>query len=240
MTTSQVGTPEGRNKWPKQLPDLTPEQRRIRDEFMKLWHEHLPRYTAIERFNHDYPMRYRPQGWLRTIEIGAGLGAHLALEGTSGGDYHAVELRPEMAARIKERFPAAHVVVDDCQRQLPYPDGSFDRAIAIHVLEHLPNLPAALGELRRLLRPEGTLSVVIPCEGGLAYRLARNLSARRLFERHYRQPYDWLIASEHINMPNEIQDELRRYFAIVDRTFFPLMVPSVQLNLCIGLTCTRS
>ncbi len=29
-------------KWPKILPPMTPEQRRISDEFMKVWHQELP------------------------------------------------------------------------------------------------------------------------------------------------------------------------------------------------------
>ncbi len=40
---------------------------------------------------------------------------------------------------------------------IPYPDGSFDIVIANHMLYHLPELPAALKELRRVLRPGGHL-----------------------------------------------------------------------------------
>ena len=37
------------SKWPKILPPLTPEQKRISDEFMKLWHEVLPnRYGILD------------------------------------------------------------------------------------------------------------------------------------------------------------------------------------------------
>ena len=57
-----------------------------------------------------------------------------------------------MAARIRERHPGVEVLVGDCQQRLPFDDGSFDRVLAIHVLEHLPNLPAALAEIRRLLQ----------------------------------------------------------------------------------------
>ncbi len=43
-------------KWPKVLPPMTPEQKRISDEFMKLWHEQLPtRYGFVEKFNHSFP-----------------------------------------------------------------------------------------------------------------------------------------------------------------------------------------
>ena len=50
--------------------------------------------------------------------------------------------------------------VADCQQRLPFEDGSFDRALAIHVLEHLPNLPAAVAEIHRLLKPSGRFVVL--------------------------------------------------------------------------------
>jgi SAM-dependent methyltransferase len=226
-------------RWPKRLPPLTAEQERIRDDFMAHWHEVLPRrYSAIERFNHGYPISRLPHvaRRLRTLEIGAGLGAHLAFEDLAAQDYFAVELRSDMAARLEQRFPACRVVKGDCQERLPFSDAGFDRVLAIHVLEHLPNLPAALREIRRVLRPDGQLCVVIPCEGGLAYSLARNISARRIFEKRYGQSYDWLVQSEHVNLPAEIIEELERDFVIKHRRFFPLHIPVTTLNLVIGLT----
>ena len=70
----------------------------------------------------------------------------------------------------------------------------------------------------------------------MAYSLARKISAQRVFERRYQQPYKWFIEREHINRPHEILEELRPYFRITHRSFFPLRVPLVFCNLCIGLT----
>ena len=223
--------------WPKQVPVLTDEQRAIRDDFMAHWHEVLPsRYSAIERFNHGYPAKRGPFD-KRTLEIGAGLGEHLAFEDPEHHDgYYALELREEMAAKIRERHPAVTTLTADCQERLPFDDDFFGRVLAIHVLEHLPNLPAALHEIHRVLAPDGRLVVVIPCEGGLAYSLARRVSAQRVFEKRYETSYDWCIASEHLNVPEEILTELEDAFVVQHRRFFPLSVPSVALNLVIGLT----
>ena len=54
----------------------------------------------------------------------------------------------------------------------------------------------------------GRFIAVIPCEGGLAYWMARRLSAQRIFERRYGTSYKWCIRSEHINVPREIRAEL--------------------------------
>src|SRR5579872_1477433 len=98
------------NKWAKKTSGLTSEQLRIKDDFMRHWHEVLPqRYGIIERFNHGYPLRRRPGG-RRILEIGAGLGEHIAWENLEGLEYWALELRPEMAALIRERFPKARVI----------------------------------------------------------------------------------------------------------------------------------
>lgn len=227
--------------WPKTLPPLTTEQQRISDDFMKHWHEVLPRrFGLVEKFNHGYVVRHAPPEFTRTLEIGAGLGEHLHYEKLSPeqeSEYYALELRENMSRQLRERFPRVQAITGDCQQRLDFPDGYFDRILAVHVLEHLPNLPATVREMRRLCDPErGIFSVVIPCEGGWAYSLARRISAQRIFEKRYGQSYQWFISREHLNRPQEILGELTRHFSVVQRSFFPLLLPLLFCNLCIGLT----
>jgi len=229
------------DKWPKVLPPLTSEQKLVYDDFVKRWHEILPqRYGVVERFNHSFPVRYSRPGFRATLEIGAGLGEHLDHERLTPAQeaaYYALELRPAMAERIRERHPRVQAIVGDCQQRLDFPDGHFDRYIAVHVLEHLPDLPACVREAWRLLdRERGQFLAVIPCEGGLAYSLARRISAQRIFERTYGMPYAPFIAREHINRPAEILAELARHFTLRRKRFFPLpFAPITPANLCIGL-----
>jgi SAM-dependent methyltransferase len=226
------------SKWPKQLPSLTDEQKRIKDDWMSYWLGILPkRYGIVERFNHGYPARNsRPGG--RVLEIGPGLGEHLKYEHLENTEYHALELRPEIADELRRRHPNVKVVTGNCEKSIPFSDAYFDRILAIHVLEHLPNLPAALKEVFRVLKPGGEFRVVIPCEGGLAYGLAQQISSRRIFKKRYGMSYDFCIRSEHINLPNEILEELAVYFDTRDSAFFPLKVPSVTINIAIGLVVT--
>lgn len=229
--------------WPKRIPRLTPEQQQRSDEFMKIWHVELagrPRYGLIERFNHTFPVRHSPPGFISTLEIGAGLGEHLAYERLTPEQeaaYHCNEFRPNMAAEIRRRFPRVQTVVGDCQQHMDFPDGTFDRVLAIHVLEHLPDLPAVIREAHRLLhKARGRLLVVIPTEGSPAYSLARKISAERVWKRHFNAPYAEFFRREHINRPAEILAELERYFAVTACEYFPLrFLPFVAINLCIGL-----
>jgi ubiquinone/menaquinone biosynthesis C-methylase UbiE len=151
-------------------------------------------------------------------------------------NYYAVDIRDNMVAELKKSFPAIKSMALDCQERMPFDDGWFDRILAIHVLEHLPNLPKAVEELYRLCdKQQGVLSIVIPCEGSLAYSIARKISAQRLFERRYNQSYQWLIEREHINLPAEIFEELSKYFDVVKSSYFPLPFKFEFCNLCIGV-----
>ena len=57
--------------------------------------------------------------------------------------------------RIRSDFdspvPAERIDITD----IPYPDGSFDAILCIHVLEHIPAEDVALSELLRVLKPGG-------------------------------------------------------------------------------------
>ena len=92
--------------------------------------------------------------------------------------------------------------------------------------------------MHRVLKPGGRFEVVIPCEGGLAYEFARQISSARMFKKRYGQSYEWCIRSEHLNVPAEIRAELLRLFDITNDAYFPLKVPLESVNLVIGLTCT--
>jgi ubiquinone/menaquinone biosynthesis C-methylase UbiE len=232
---------ETHQKWPKIFPPLTSEQQVINDDFMKYWHEVLPRkYGFVDEFNHRYPVKNAPSDFLRTLEIGAGTGEHLSYEKltqTQTENYVAVDIRENMISALRARFPKVQTIVGDCQERLTFEDGYFDRILAIHVLEHLPNLPQAVREIYRLCdKNRGVLSIVIPCEGSPAYTFARKISAQRIFEKRYKQSYQWFIEREHINRPDEIFEELLPYFKKVSATYFPIPIHVQSCNLCIGAT----
>jgi SAM-dependent methyltransferase len=226
------------HQWPKRPTPLSPEQAAARERFMELWLRELPvKYGNVEKFNHEGAFHQAIPSGCRTLEIGAGLGAHLQFEDLDLQRYTANELRPELAQQIQRRFPKAEVLVGDVQKGLPAAAGSFDRVLAVHVLEHLPCLPEALDEIDRLLAPNGFFQVVIPCEGSFAYSIARRISAQRLFEKTFKMPYGPIIASEHVNLAVEIESELAKRFVRGWRSFYPLpFLPWQDLNLVIGST----
>jgi len=229
------------DRWPKILPALTREQKERSNAFMKLWHEELAgrtQYGTIEKFNHLFPVKHSPSSFKTTLEIGAGLGEHLEYETLSPeqqSHYYCNEYRENMADEIRRRFPNVKTFVGDCQEPMEFADDFFDRYIAIHVFEHLPNLPAAIREAYRLINKlTGRLLIVIPTEGSPAYSLARKLSAERVWKQYFSVPYSEFYKREHINLVSEILSEIDPYFTLEARSFFPLRVPLWFCNLCIG------
>jgi ubiquinone/menaquinone biosynthesis C-methylase UbiE len=96
----------------------------------------------------------------RVIEVGAGSGANFAHYPTTVSEVVAVEPEPylrERAQRAAARAAVAVSVVDGVGDRLPGENGSFDAGIAALVLCTVPDQPAALAELFRVIRPGGEL-----------------------------------------------------------------------------------
>lgn len=226
--------------WPKVPPTLSAAQLEARERYMKLWHEQLPnKYGIIEKFNHGFPARLPLPPGAKTLEVGAGLGSHTKHEDLSKQEYHCLEFRADFCKEIEKLLPASQVHCGSIEERQPWPDATFDRVVAIHVLEHLRDLPRALAEIRRLLKPQGWLDIVIPCEGGIAHTLARRISAQRLFESTFGMPFQPIHVNEHVNTFYEIAAELERDFAVREREFFPLKVPVSTVNLCAGFRLAK-
>jgi len=224
-----------KNKWPKRRPVLTEREKWILTDRAEYWLTNAPKkYEYVERFNQIWVAENCRKGG-RVLEIGAGLGEHLRYEDMNKIEFYALDIRPEMIKGIKKRFPKVKTILGDCQKRMDFPKNFFDRVLAIHVLEHLPNLPSALKEVHRVLKPDGEFGVVIPCEGGLARELARYMGVKQVFEKKYGVSYDWYNKIEHINTAKEIIEELDAYFDVHKKSFFPLRIPSINLNLALGM-----
>jgi SAM-dependent methyltransferase len=81
-------------------------------------------------------------------------GARITCVDISAGSLVAAEARVRAAGLPLPRFEQADL------QALPFPDATFDHAFVCFVLEHLSRPDAALAELRRVLRPGGSLTVV--------------------------------------------------------------------------------
>jgi len=91
----------------------------------------------------------------RVLEIGAGNGISFSHYPTSVTEVIAVEPEPYLRAKARAAAQTAPVRVNvqaGVAGELPFPDESFDAAVACLVLCSVPDQPTALGELRRVLK----------------------------------------------------------------------------------------
>jgi ubiquinone/menaquinone biosynthesis C-methylase UbiE len=96
----------------------------------------------------------------RVLEVGAGNGLNFEHYPSSVAEVVAIEPEPYLRKLALERAPHAHIpitVIDAVAEAIPFPDSSFDAIVASLVLCSVGDQPAALAELRRVLRPSGSL-----------------------------------------------------------------------------------
>jgi 2-polyprenyl-6-hydroxyphenyl methylase/3-demethylubiquinone-9 3-methyltransferase len=96
------------------------------------------------------------QGY-RVLDLGCGKGRFSRALQALGASVFGIDLS---AAMLAEAEGLARVRAT--ARRLPFGAATFDRVIAVEVFEHLEPacLDRVLGEIRRVLRPEGSLAVV--------------------------------------------------------------------------------
>jgi ubiquinone/menaquinone biosynthesis C-methylase UbiE len=100
----------------------------------------------------------RAQG--RTLEIGAGTGVNLELYPDSVTELVLTEPDEHMRRQLETKLAALGrpaEVVDAGGERLPFADASIDTAVATLVFCTIPDPAAAVGEIARVLRPEGRL-----------------------------------------------------------------------------------
>lgn len=139
----------------------------------------------------------------RVLDVGCGPGYFarmLAVAAGPDGSAVGMDAAPEMveyAARRARRIANCRFQPGAAEA-IPFADGSFDVVVSSLVMHHLPDADRAraVGEMRRVLRPGGTLLLADyqPAEGasGLHARLSRLGPAREM--RHRVSPLEPLIA----------------------------------------------
>ena len=108
-------------------------------------------------------------------------------------------------------------------QSIPHPDATFDLVIANHMLYHVPDRPAALGEIRRVLKPGGRLFASTASE--------RNMSELGDLLQRFDQsvPYWGGRTMEIFSLENG-EDQLRPFFSPIELCRYPdgLVIPEAE------------
>lgn len=104
-----------------------------------------------------------PKPGERVLDLGCAAGAVSHFLSGLGCETVGVDAEPLALDKARELFPDLDFQLANVAR-LPFEDGAFDKAVAADLVEHLDDetFRAMLRETRRVLRPDGTLSIYTP------------------------------------------------------------------------------
>jgi SAM-dependent methyltransferase len=122
-------------------------------------------------------LRLLPSDAARVLDCGCAFGFLTRRLARRHPEVAGIDLDPGYVARARHAVPGADIRLGSVSR-LPWPDGHFDAAVCLDVLEHCPDPGAAAAELARVLRPGGTLVASVPHAGLLGGADSLNLYAR--------------------------------------------------------------
>ena len=111
------------------------------------WHEQPGYYRDVTR-------HFEPSARLLDVGCGTGwLAEHFS-------DYTGVDGSPDAVAAASQR--GRNVLLGDADQPLPFEDASFDGVVLKDLLEHVADPVAVVAEVRRVLRPGGTVFASSP------------------------------------------------------------------------------
>ena len=113
-----------------------------------------------------------PQPGDRVLDLGCAAGAITHYLSTFGADPVGIDSEPLAVEKARELFPGLRFEVADAA-DLPFPDASFDKAVAADFVEHVDDdiFLRMCRELRRVLTPLGTFALYTPNPRHLIERL---------------------------------------------------------------------
>lgn len=111
------------------------------------------------------------------LEVGCGTGLVLRRLATIASRAAGVDLSPGMLSRARAR---GLDVVEGSATSLPFPDASFDVAVSFKTLAHVPDLPRALAEMARVVRPGGVVVAELYNARSVRHAVKRFLPAGRV------------------------------------------------------------
>ena len=125
----------------------------------------------LQDYMHD-SFRFTEWNGKEVLEIGCGSGVDAMEFARYGAVVTTTDITDNAVALTREIAEEAGLpvkVVQTSATKLPFPDNSFDCVYSYGVLHHIPDINAALSEIQRVLRPGGTVMVMLYNRNSLLY-----------------------------------------------------------------------
>ena len=97
----------------------------------------------------------------RVLDVGFGYGEVLNRVLQNGGNAYGIEIAEDAYNSVRRAMPQAVVRIAPAE-SIPFDNNFFDIVLCSGSLEHFVDLDVGLAEIKRVLRTEGALIVVVP------------------------------------------------------------------------------
>ena len=184
-----------------------------------------------------------PKNYLKILEIGANNGEHIEFVKHFYDEYFVTDLALSAALIEKISHNSKLKMLEADAHALPFKDLSFDRVLSTCVLHHLEDPELALRECLRVTKIGGVITIILPNDPGVMYRLARRFTTvRAARKKGMLEVVEYIHAKEHRNHYLSIIHLARVVFRNqkVKIKSFPFVVPNYNLNFITKIIVTKN
>jgi ubiquinone/menaquinone biosynthesis C-methylase UbiE len=162
------------------------------------------------------------------LELGGNRGEHIPYVKHSYLKYVCTDLNAHRPKIVKS-FDGRVFFEKQNAENLSYSDESFDRIIMTCLLHHVTSPESVLLESKRVIRNDGLISIFLPHDPGILYRLLRSLTTLRRAKKMNRLEEIQLIhAREHKNHFLSLEFLIRQVYQ--EHEIYKFSFPDVKLG----------
>jgi len=196
--------------------------------FMKKCHEDLEKFRFQNKIS-------------KILEIGAGTEPHYKYIKHDYDEYLILETSEDI--EVKDYKNPKISITNYNGKKIPFDDEYFDRIIISHCLEHILEPEKFLFEMMSKLKKGGVLSISLPSDPGLLFRLGRLYLKIFSIKKKYKiskEEFDYMNATEHINSIFGLYSIIKyNYKDSIQETYLPFRIKSFDLNLFYNVHITK-
>jgi len=187
-------------------------------KFMKLSHKKMEKYSKKKS---------------KVLEIGSGTMPHIKYLKHDFDKYYIIDLFHELKKFFKKEKKIIFKAYNG--KDIPYPDNYFDRIIISHCLEHIIEPEKFLIEMKKKIKKGGNITIAIPNDPGILWRIGKFISANFLINNSYKFSKDfyyYFTAKDHVNSIFSLIPIIKKNFKKINfETYEPFKIKSIDLNL---------
>ncbi len=163
------------------------------------------------------------------LEVGGNIGEHIQFVCQDFRGYTLTDYRQTgfVSQNDLVKFEVADV------HDLPFKNDSFDRTISTCLLHHLSDPKKALEEMQRVTVHNGLISILVPCDPGLFYRLAKWIGPSRKWRKAGISNPNFYHYAQHRNHFPGLASTIDEVFDLntLETRYWPFPMKSWNINL---------